>query len=263
MKIVKPPNYWGLFLDKINFITFDKTLCMNHTQRKEIIDRAKAFFKAEIVHKHINNACHKASQLNEYNVNPFLLSYLANFLKGDNKPRSMAEALVYPRLLGSSINTSFGMGIQKLISSVFEGFGSTTQGIDIEFIDQLDGRKKYCQLKSGPNTINHDDVETIINHFNSIKNLARTNNLNISLTDLIVGVIYGEKNELSSHYNRIDKSYPVFIGTEFWHRVTGQEDFYLELIHAFGAVALEIDGRDQLKKTIDKLTLEIQKKYKF
>jgi hypothetical protein len=26
-------------------------------------------------------------------------------------------------------------------------------GIDIEFIDAIDGRRKYCQAKLGPNTI--------------------------------------------------------------------------------------------------------------
>ncbi|MEI3611152.1 PmeII family type II restriction endonuclease [Pseudogracilibacillus sp. SO30301A] len=60
--------------------------------------------------------------------------------------------------------------------------------MDIEFIDKLDGRKKYCQIKADPNTINHDDVTTIKNHFNGIRNLARTNNLQIGLNDLIVGV---------------------------------------------------------------------------
>ena len=120
--------------------------------------------------------------------------------------------LVLPRILGSSITTSFGMKIQSLISFLFQGLGSTTQGIDIEFIDQLDNRKKYCQLKAGPNTINHDDVTTIVNHFNGVRSLARTNNLNVGINDMIVGVVYGEEIELSSHYKRIGQNYPVHIG---------------------------------------------------
>ena len=32
----------------------------------------------------------------------------------------------------------------------------------------IDGEKKYCQLKSGPDTINKDDVETIAGHFKSV-----------------------------------------------------------------------------------------------
>lgn len=183
---------------------------------------------------------------------------MANFLKGNDDPRSIAEALIYPRLLGSSITTSFGMRIQKLIGELFEGFGSTTPGIDIEFQDQLDGSKKYCQLKSGPNTINHDDVETIFGHFQSAINLARTNNLKIGIDDFIVGVVYGDSNQLSTHYRRVNERYPVQVGQGFWHRITGHKPFYFELIDAFGEVALEVDGRTKLEESIAKLASEIE-----
>jgi len=148
---------------------------------------------------------------NIYNINPFLFKYLANFLTGNDNPESIAKALVLPRILGASINTSFGMKIQTLISTLFEGLGSTTQGIDIEFIDAIDNRKKYCQLKAGPNTINRDDVTTITNHFQGVRNLARTNNLNVGINDMIVGIVYGEISEISSHYKKIGESFPVII----------------------------------------------------
>lgn len=234
---------------------------MKKSERLKLIENAKSFFREDIVESHINKACKSAGKLESYNVNPFLFKYLANFLRGNDKPRSIAEALIYPRILGSSINTSFGMRIQKMISKMFHGYGSTTKGIDIEFLDQLDKRKKYCQLKSGPNTINYDDVETITGHFQSVINLARTNNLDIGLQDLIVGVIYGEKHELSSHYMRINKQYPVVIGLDFWHRLTGQKDFYFELINAIGIVALEVDGRKALENAIVQLEKEIKEKY--
>lgn len=233
---------------------------MNKKEQAKILKNAKDFFRDEIVEAHINKGCLKAGKLANYNVNPFLYKYLANFLKGDDSYRSIAEALVLPRVLGSSINTSFGMRIQKLISELFEGFGSTTPGIDIEFIDFTDGRKKYCQLKSGPNTINYDDVETIFGHFKGTINLARTNNLNIGLNDLIVGVLYGEKQELSSHYQRIDKQYHVVIGQDFWYRITGKKDFYYDLIEAIGEVALEVDGTKVLESTIDSLAADIKLK---
>jgi len=234
---------------------------MNEEQRHDLLLKAKSFFRDEIVEAHINTACKKAGKLSNYNVNPFLYKYLANFLKGNDDPRSIAEALVLPRVLGSSINTSFGMRIQKLISELFEGFGSTTPGIDIEFTDAIDGRKKYCQLKSGPNTINHDDVITIFGHFQSTINLARTNNLNIGINDMIVGVIYGEATELSSHYKSIGYKYPVIVGKDFWHRLTGKEYFYYDLIDAVGEVALEVDGSKVLDSTINSLSKEIEDKF--
>jgi len=234
---------------------------MNEEQRLLLLEKAKDFFRTEIVEAHISTACKKAVKLVNYNVNPFLFKYLANFLKGNDDPRSIAEALVLPRVLGSSINTSFGMRIQKLISELFESFGSTTPGIDIEFIDATDGRKKYCQLKSGPNTINHDDVETIFGHFKATINLARTNNLNIGINDMIVGVIYGEQNELSSHYKRISENFPVIIGKDFWYKLTGKEDFYFQLIDVVGEVALEVDGTKILDQTITALSKEIAAKF--
>lgn len=234
---------------------------MEEKQRVILLEKAKDFFRNEIVEAHITTACAKARKLSNYNVNPFLYKYLANFLKGNDNPRSIAEALVLPRILGSSINTSFGMRIQKLISELFDGFGSTTSGIDIEFIDALDGRKKYCQLKSGPNTINFDDVETIAGHFQGTINMARTNNLNIGINDMIVGVIYGEVAELSSHYKRIAEKYPVIIGSDFWFRLTGKEGFYFDLIDAVGEVALEVDGTKILDETIEALSKEIVDKF--
>jgi hypothetical protein len=234
---------------------------MNNIQRKQIIENAKTFFRNEIVQSHINGACKRASRLSEYNINPFLFKYLANFLTGNDDPESIARALVLPRILGSSINTSFGMKIQSLISSLFQGLGSTTQGIDIEFIDAVDGRKKYCQLKAGPNTINHDDVTTIVNHFNGVRSLARTNNLNVGINDMIVSVVYGEEAEISSHYKRISNTYPLFIGKDFWYRLTGKDDFYFELIDAIGEVALEVDASKIVEQTIKSLAKEIAEKY--
>jgi hypothetical protein len=180
-----------------------------------IIDRAKNFFRDEIVKTHFDVSLSKASDLKEYNINPFLLKYLATFLCGDSSAKSMALALIYPRVLGTSISTSFGMQTQKMVSFLFEGQGSSTHGIDIEFIDTQDNRKKYCQLKAGPNTINKDDVTTILTHFKGAKNLARTNSLDIRVTDLIVGVLYGAPDDLSGHYKSIDNHHPVFVGQEF------------------------------------------------
>lgn len=234
---------------------------MPENLNKELLNRAKSFFKENIVSPHIDSALTRASHLNNYNVNPFLLKYLANFLTGNDDPKSMAKALIYPRILGSSINTSFGMHTQKMIGDLFEGMGSTTAGIDIEFEDQIDGRKKYCQLKSGPNTINHDDVYTIFGHFDGIRNLARTNNLDLQFNDLIVGVLYGELDQLSTHYQKINNRYPVFIGKDLWHRITGKEDFYQELVDAIGEVAIEVDGTEKLKEAIVVLSKEIENEF--
>ena len=228
---------------------------MIEAEKENILNNAKQWFRSSIANNHINNT-QKLSNIKEFNINPFLITYLSNFLEGDNNPKSIAKALIYPRVLGTSINTSFGTQVQKFTSTVLSSFASTTSGIDIEFIDQKDGEKKYCQLKSGPNTINKDDVETIAGHFKSVINLARTNNQKLGFQNLIVGVIYGEEQELSSHYKRItnDYHYDVIVGEDFWYRLTGDKDFYTDLIKSISEVAVEANYQKELEDVVNQLS---------
>lgn len=230
---------------------------MTDKERQEILKKAKEFFKEKIVSSHIRNT-KKLVSLSEFNVNPFLNKYLANYLTGNGNPKSIAKALIYPRVLGTSITTSFGTHLQHFCSTVLSGFASSVEGLDIEFIDQIDGRRKYCQIKAGPNTINKDDIKTIFGHFAAIKNRARTNQGSISLSDLIVGVFYGTRRELSTHYLNIDKEHPVIVGQEFWHRLTGEESFYDQLIDAIGEVANEENSSELLKEVIKALAEDIE-----
>lgn len=225
---------------------------MNNIEKENILVGAKDWFKDIIVKNHIKNT-KKLASLKEFNVNPFLIKYLANFAFGIADTKSIASALILPRVLSSSINTSFGQNLQKFTSNVLGAYASATKGIDIEFKDSLDGRKKYCQVKIGPNTINADDVQTIDGHFKTIRSKARLDALDIGLNDLVVGVLYGETSELSGHYKSITKDYhyPVFCGNDFWHRLTGDESFYLELANAFADVASDVDCKKLLEDTIE------------
>ena len=227
---------------------------MNETDKKTILNKAQQWFLDTIAKNHIANT-EKLADPDEFNINPFLATYLANFLTGYSSPESIAKALVYPRVLGSSITTSFGTNVQKFTSEVLSSFGSTTPGIDIEFIDQIDGQKKYCQMKAGPNNINKDDVESIHGHFNAMIRLARTNNLRIATDDLIVGVLYGDHSDLSGHYLRLESQYhhPVITGQHFWNRLTGDESFYHDLIAAIVQVAEQTDGKRVIEETIQAL----------
>ena len=170
---------------------------MNQNERVEILEKAKVFFKDEIISRHINNT-KKLSDPKNFNVNPFTQKYLSQFAFGDVTPKSIAKTMIYPRALGTSIATTFGNQLQLFCNRVLGSYASAVSGMDIEFIDAIDGRKKYCQIKSGPTTINFDDVETIKKHFDGVFNLARRNGLNIQMTDCVVGVFYGSRKELSS-----------------------------------------------------------------
>ena len=229
---------------------------MTEKEKNEILLKSKDFFTNTLVANHKKNT--SKLQLKSFNINPFLIKYLATFMTGSSNPEDIAKVLIYPRVLGTSINTSFGTNMQKFCSTVLDGFASTTSGIDIEFIDCIDGHKKYCQVKAGPNTINKDDVKTITDHFSAVKRLARTNGLRISQDDLIVGVFYGTANELSANYKKIDEDYPVIVGQEFWQRLTGDENFYSDLINTIAESAIDEDCSSLLNDTIKKLAEEIK-----
>lgn len=225
---------------------------MNLEEKQLILLKFKEWFKDSLIESHLKNT-KKLKNIKEFNINPFLLYYLANYLEGNSNPESLAKVLVYPRALGTSITTSFGTKMQTFMTIVLDAYGSTTKGIDIEFIDQIDNRKKYCQLKSGPNAINKDDITTIKDHFKGVKNLARTNNLQIDVNDLVFCLIYGEESEKNSFIKELEKDYTVHMGKEFWHRFTGDENFYKDLIIEAGEIAKEID----MKQIIDDVIIEL------
>lgn len=225
---------------------------MDSQQKQAIINSGKEYFRSIIIPNHIKNL--RKLQLNSFNINPFLINYLAAFLCGDTEPISLAKALVYPRILGTSLNTSFGQNIQIFISQLQEvvGGASGIDGIDIEFIDAIDGRRKYCQCKAGPQTINKDDIATVLGHFKYLMNKSRLDRMGLQFDDLIVGVMYGEKENLSAFYKAINAHYPVMCGAEFWERLTGDKNFYFCLSKAFGEV-VEEDGIDGSKLILDKV----------
>jgi Type II restriction endonuclease EcoO109I len=227
---------------------------MNQQEKNAILESVKTWFKDVIVANHVLNT-RKLANPTEFNINPFLTPYLAANLTGELNPESIAKALVYPRVLGSSITTSFGQNIQTFISTVLDSYGSIVQGIDLEFIDAIDGRKKYCQAKLGPNTINKDDVITIHDHFRTAKNLGKTNNLPVQQHDLIVGILYGESKQISSHYKKLRDThdYPLYIGQEFWYRLTGDANFYADLQKTINQVSVEVNSAGLIQEVITQL----------
>ena len=225
------------------------------------IDRFKGLVHEHILERHEINT-RKCTDPSEFNINQFLLPYLANFLTGRSDYKSLAKALVYPRVLGTSITTTFGNSFQTVLTEAFNEIeGSTTPGIDIEFTDKIDGRKKYVQLKAGPNVINKDDVKTIGDHFDSLKNLARTNNLDVRVGDMVFCLLYGERSEFNANILKLEEEYEVMAAEEFWYHLTGYEDFYNKLIKAMAEVAEEVDMKEVVEDVIDKLAKNLEREY--
>lgn len=171
---------------------------MNEDQKQAIIESGKQYFRTIIIPNHLKNL--NKLHLSSFDINPFLINYLAAFLCGDTQPVSLAKALVYPRILGTSLNTSFGQNVQVFISQLQEVVGGAS-GIDIEFVDAIDGRRKYCQCKAGPKTINKDDIATILGHFKYLMNKSRLDRMGLQFDDLVVGS-YMVRREVCRHFIR-------------------------------------------------------------
>ena len=95
-----------------------------------------------------------------------------------------------------------------------------------------------------------------------MQNKARLDRLPVQINDMIVGVLYGERDELSNNYKNIDKFCPVYCGAEFWEHLTGDAHFYYRLAKAFGEVVEEdnIDGSHLILSKIREIAHEIEEK---
>lgn len=86
--------------------------------------------------------------------------------------------------------------------------------------------------------------------------------MGLQFDDLIVGVLYGETENLSAFYKAINSHYPVMCGSEFWERLTGDKNFYNRLAKAFGEVVEEdgIDGSALILDKVNEIANEIRLK---
>src|ERR1700761_2278952 len=92
---------------------------MSKIEKGKIIEIFKDWFRNELVISHKRNT-EKLKDLNEFKINPFLIYYLSNYLEGNSDSKSLAKALIYPRVLGTSITTSFGMRMQDFVTKLLE-----------------------------------------------------------------------------------------------------------------------------------------------
>ena len=224
---------------------------------KELLETVTKYFEEKIFDNHKITSLKKNSKLKSYKINPILVKYLSKVLEDDFTPIGIAKALYYPRVLGTSLNTSFGTRIQNMLVELELVDGSLIEGMDIEFFDKIDNRKKWCQLKAGPNTINSGDVNPLLKKFSKVANRGRTNQISLNNSDLILGVLYGAENQLSQHYKKIDEEYPVIIGVDFWHRITGFPDFYNKLVINLDKMILSLDTEQFFKQGYNELVEEI------
>ncbi|HEY0261435.1 MAG TPA: hypothetical protein VGB95_00285, partial [Chitinophagales bacterium] len=111
-------------------VRFDlNTQTMNTRTQEELINEIVEFFRVNIFQNHIKAALGEHSKLSSYNINPIVVKYLSKVLENNYTPLGIAKALYYPRVLGTSINTSFGQQIQKMFVKLNLAEGSLIKGM--------------------------------------------------------------------------------------------------------------------------------------
>lgn len=226
----------------------------NQALSDQIVREFETWFETEFI-PHQMTLLSKWKKASSHNVNPYLVAFKSAALTDNTSPMGIAESLIVTSWLGQGLSTSFGMQFQSQLTKILRDvFGSTTSGIDVEYVDFFDGRKKYAQIKLGPETINKDDVTTIDEHFSAIKRLARTNSLPLQLNDLVIGVIYGSHEQLNSNYNSLKtKNYQLYVGNEFFEHITGVADLGTQLIEAAVRVSKKVKIDELLREAIEVL----------
>ena len=116
---------------------------MDKTLRSEI----KKYLKIEFADA-IREKLAGGYKLAKFSINPLVLTALSSGVFGETSSINMAKALLYPRVLGTSISTSFGDKMQKMCVNYLGASASAIPGMDLEFIDSIDKKKLVVQLKA-------------------------------------------------------------------------------------------------------------------
>lgn len=160
--------------------------------------------------------------------------------------------------LSSQEETIFGEFLEKLAIFVCgktrSGYKSGIPGVDLEIEE---GNTRYIiAIKSGPKWSNKSSLSAMREDFKKAKKTLRTQQSGINVV-AINGCCYGQD-------TRPDKGdYIKYCGQEFWTFISGNEDFFLEIIEPLGHNAKQKNEAFQYEyaKLINRMTTGFSRKY--
>jgi hypothetical protein len=154
-----------------------------------------------------------------------------------NGASQIIEAIM-SAFLSSSEETIFGNAFtEPLAVAASDGQKSIAEGIDVE-IDKDDARYAIA-VKSGTSVFNSSSKKKQEDNFLTAARLAQQAH---KAFVPIIGYSYGRKRSSGRGRARI---YQELAGQDFWYELTGDEDFYLRIIHYMGELPEKyIEGFD-------------------
>lgn len=215
---------------------------------EQLLNAIINYFRDEIFQPHLEELENEYANLNSYASNLFLLPYLSKIIEGEFNAAGTGKALFFARTLSTSINTSFGSHIKKVLvnNGLAQSYGQSRSNIII-FTDQTTDILTGCLLKSGPNTINSGDKSGIRDKLDNLHDVDSR----------AIGVIYGSHNELNNHYIQLEEDYEIFVGQDFWHRITGFHSFYDDLTVQLNNLAESLQSEGLFQAGLEALTQQV------
>lgn len=197
--------------------------------------------------------------LAEMDINPLLMKVLDL-----NTPREIIEFNLYQSVTRSVV-TSWGSAVEKLVARCgavrFETSGKTGRAGRRPDIIKSDGKTDYyIQIKSGPNTMNVDMVNSLNEVIKEYKEKSPKN-------QFILGMTYGKRNRISGQIsaNLTDFEKNTLIGRELWDFISEKENFHRKIFALLDKSAKNVSKmsfEDRLELKIEELTAEWDAKFK-
>lgn len=172
--------------------------------------------------------------LNDLDINVLLAKAL-----GFTSTEEAVEFYVYQRITRSAV-TSWGQGALEdlcIVSGSEEiprDENVSVSGKAFDMKKQKQEETYYIQLKSGPNTMNVGMVNSLNDMIEEIEDKHRD-------AIGILGMTYGRPQQVSSQIrgNLNDFDEKALIGKEFWEFLTGDENYYYDLIARIDRISKE------------------------
>jgi hypothetical protein len=160
--------------------------------------------------------------------NPYLFK-AKNVITAEQLVKGILDAY-----LSSQEEGIFGEFLEKLAifvnQKVYKGQKSSAEGIDLEFIK--DDVRYIVSIKSGPSWGNSSQIKKLENDFKKAKKILRTNTRQSHIF-AVNGCCYGK-------YGAYDRgNYIKVCGQDFWYFISGDIDFYQDIIDPLGYKAKE------------------------
>lgn len=185
--------------------------------------------------------------------NPYLFK-AKNILFAEEFVKTITDAF-----LSSQEEAIFGTFLEELAIFICGescgGKKSSTEGIDLEF--GKNGVTYLIAIKSGPNWGNSQQIRRMQDNFKQAKRILRTTTSRSKNIVAVNGCCYGKEP------NPDKGDYFKYCGQAFWSLISGNKNFYMEIIEPLGYKAKEKNEgfTDAYATVINKFTKEFTKTF--